>query len=108
MTDLVERLESMLAAGRDNPLLRFGLGQALLKSGRAHDAAGHLAAAVKQDAGYSAAWKLLGKALAECGRAEQAAAAYRDGIAAATTQGDRQAVREMELFLKRLEKDKGG
>lgn len=107
MNDLVERLQGLLAAGQDNALLRFGLGQALLKDGRAGDAARHLRAAVEHDAGYSAAWKLLGKALADSGSRADAAAAYRDGIAAATIRGDRQATREMEVFLRRLEKTKG-
>jgi len=107
MSDLVERLEGLLAAGQDNALLRFGLGQALLKDGRAGDAARHLAAAVEHDAGYSAAWKLLGKALVDSGRPADAAGAYGKGIAAATARGDRQAVREMEVFLKRLETTKG-
>ena len=107
MSNLVERLEGLLAAGQDNALLRFGLGQALLKDGRADDAARHLAAALEQDAGYSAAWKLLGKALADSGRPGDAAAAYREGIAAATTRGDRQAAREMEVFLNRLATVKG-
>ena len=104
MSDLVRRLESMLAAGHDNALLRFGLGQALLKEGRATDAARHLAAAVHHDAGYSAAWKLLGKARLESGDAPGALAAYRDGVDAARAQGDMQAAREMAVFLRRLEK----
>jgi predicted Zn-dependent protease len=106
MNDLIERLEAMLASGQDNALLRFGLGQALLKEGRATDAAPHLVAAVEHDRAYSAAWKLLGKAYLASGDAEAAAAAYRNGIAAATGGGDKQAVKEMEVFLRRIERDR--
>ena len=106
--DAVERFEAMLAAGKDNALLRFGLGNEYLKAGDAARAAEHFARAVAHDPAYSAAWKLLGKALAQCGRSEEAAAAYRSGIAAAERRGDKQAAREMAVFLKRIEKAAGG
>ena len=98
----------MLAQGRDNALLRFSLGSHYLKEGDAARAAGHLRAAVAHDAQYSAAWKLLGKALAEQGAREDAIAAYRSGIAAAEKRGDKQAAKEMAVFLRRLEKAAGG
>ena len=60
----------MLAAGKDGALLRFSLGNEYLKAGAAARAAEHLQRAVALDAGYTAAWKLLGKALAAAGRAD--------------------------------------
>lgn len=101
---MIERFEGLLAAGKDGALLRFGLGGEYLKAGRAAEAAAHLQAAVAQDPGYSAAWKLLGKALAEAGDAPAAMQAYRTGIAAAEAKGDKQAAKEMVVFLRRLEK----
>ena len=95
----------MLAEGKDAPLLRFSLGSHYLKAGDAARAAGHLRAAVAQDKDYSAAWKLLGRALAESGSPGEAVAAYRDGIAAAERRGDKQAAKEMGVFLRRLEKE---
>ena len=105
--DAVERFEAMLASGKDNALLRFGLGNEYLKAGDAGRAAEHLARAVAHDPGYSAAWKLLGKALVQSGRDAEAAQAYRSGIEAAERRGDKQAAREMAVFLKRLEKAAG-
>ena len=102
--DSAERFEQMLADGKDSALLRFGLGSHYLKAGEAARAAEHLRAAVAQDPGYSAAWKLLGKALAQAGERDAAIAAYRDGIAAAARKGDKQAAKEMEVFLRRLER----
>lgn len=99
-----ERFEALLASGKDSPLLRFSLGLQYLKSGEASRAVEHLRAAVAQDAGYSAAWKLLGKALAETHRPQEAMEAYREGIAAAERKGDKQAAKEMTVFLRRLEK----
>ena len=94
--------ERMLAAGRDGALLRFSLGNDYLKAGDAARAAGHLERAVALDPDYTAAWKLLGKALAEAGRPADALAAYRSGIAVAQRKGDKQAGREMEVFARRI------
>jgi predicted Zn-dependent protease len=94
----------MLAAGKDGALLRFSLGNEYLKAGDAATAAEHLQRAVEHDAGYTAAWKLLGKALAAAGRPDAAAAAYRAGIEVAQRKGDKQAEKEMTVFLRRLEK----
>jgi len=101
---LVERFEAILAAGRDDALLRFSLGMQYLQGGEAARAVEHLRRAVAHDADYSAAWKLLGKALVQAGDATAAAAAYREGIAAAGRRGDKQAAKEMTVFLRRLEK----
>lgn len=102
--DPVERFEALLAAGKDSALLRFSLGMAHLKAGDAVRAVEHLRAAVAHDPGYSAAWKLLGKSLADTGDAPGAIAAYESGIAAAEKHGDKQAAKEMGVFLKRLRK----
>ena len=99
---MIESFEKMLAQGKDNPLLRFSLGSEYLKTGNVDLAAMHLRAAVAQDSEYSAAWKLLGKALAQSHDEVGAKQAYRNGIAAANAKGDKQAAKEMGVFLKRL------
>lgn len=101
-------LEKMLAGGRDDALLRFSLGTACLKEGDAGAAAAHLRRAVEHDPAYSAAWKLLGRALADQGDRGGAAAAWQSGIDAAEARGDVQAAREMQVFLKRLRKQEAG
>jgi Tfp pilus assembly protein PilF len=98
---------AMLASGRDNALLRFSLGNAYLKQGDAVSAAEHLRRAVEHDPNYSAAWKLLGKALTDAEAWSEALAAYRQGIAVAEARGDKQAAREMSVFAKRIEKQLG-
>ena len=100
--DIIERFESMLAAGRDNPLLRFSLGNEYLKLHDVQRATQHLRAAVAQDAEYSAAWKLLGKALQQVEDRDGAIDAFRKGIVAAEHKGDKQAAKEMTVFLRRL------
>jgi Tfp pilus assembly protein PilF len=98
---------AMLASGRDNALLRFSLGNAYLKQGDAVSAAEHLRRAVEHDPNYSAAWKLLGKALTDAEAWSEALAAYRQGIAVAEARGDKQAAKEMSVFAKRIEKQLG-
>jgi len=100
-----ENLEAMLAAGQDNPLLRFTLGNVLLKQGKANAAVEHLREAVRQDPGYSAAWKVYGRALQSLGDVDGAIQAFETGIAAARQKGDVQAAKEMQVFLKRLRKN---
>ena len=104
MSNMIERLEQMLATGKDNALLRFSLGSEYLKLGQTETAAAHLQQAVSHDPAYSAAWKLLGKAFNEAGRLPEALAAYRSGIAVAESKGDKQAAKEMVVFAKRIEK----
>lgn len=97
----------MLASGRDNALLRFSLGNEYLKQGDAPSAAEHLRRAVEFDPKYSAAWKLLGKALTEAEAWNDALAAYRQGMTVAEARGDKQAAKEMSVFAKRIEKQLG-
>lgn len=104
----VAALERLLAAGHDNALLRFGLGNAHLDAGDAAQAAEHLARCVEFDPGYSAAWKLLGKAHAAQGDPEAARAAWQQGLEAARARGDKQAEKEMTVFLKKLDRPRAG
>ncbi len=104
---IIDNLEALLAKGQDTALLRFSLGREYSKVGQHEQAIAHLSAAVKHDPTYSAAWKALGKALAECGASREALDAYADGIAAAEKKGDKQAAKEMQVFKRRLEKSVG-
>jgi len=107
MNAVIQNLEKMLAAGRDNALLRFSLGNEFSKLSQFEQAAVHLQQAVTFDPNYSAAWKLLGKALNETGQLNAALAAYQSGIAVAEKRGDKQAAKEMAVFAKRIEKQLG-
>lgn len=102
---MLDNLEKMLASGKDSPMLRLSLGQAYLKQGEPAVAADHLRAAVEQDPDYSAAWKLLGRALVDAERPDEAAEAFDRGIAVAEQRGDLQAAKEMRVFRKRLRRD---
>ncbi len=101
---MLESLEKMLAKGVDNSLLRFGLGKGYLDLKENTKAVEHLRKCVEFDPKYSAAWKLLGKAHQGLGDAAAARLAWEKGIEAALAHGDKQAEKEMNIFLKKLEK----
>jgi len=100
----IERLEKLLGSPRDGSLLRYSIGLEYLKIENAEKAIPYLRDAVVRDAGYSAAWRALGKALEAAGRAAEALDAYREGIAASQKKGDKQAQKEMTVFARRIEK----
>jgi tetratricopeptide (TPR) repeat protein len=102
--DIIANLEKLVGGPRDNALLRYSLGNEYMKRGDAARAADCFSAALAKDPHYSAAWKLLGKALADDGRPAQAVEAYRRGIEVAEAKGDKQAAREMAVFSRRIEK----
>ncbi len=104
MAARIESLLAMLERGPDSALLRFSLGNEYLREEEDLLAAEQLKHAVELDPNYSAAWKLLGKALANQKCTAQAIDAYRQGIEIAKANGDRQAAKEMSVFLRRLEK----
>jgi len=102
--DLIARLRAQLGGPRDGALLRFSLGTALLQNGDPAGAASAFREAVGFDAKYSAAWKMLGKSLAEAGDAREAGEAYLRGLEVARTRGDKQVEKEIAVFLRRLQK----
>ena len=72
MTTLIANLEKMLGGPRDGALLRYSLGNEWMKAGNPAVAASCFRQAVERDAQYSAAWKMLGKALADSGEMQAA------------------------------------
>ena len=108
MNTRITALEKLLDGPRDGALLRFSLGNEYLNADQPKEAAVHFREALRRDPRYSAAWKALGKALVAQGELGEAATTYREGIAVAESHGDLQAVKEMQVFLRRLEKQSPG
>lgn len=100
---LIAGLRAQCGGPRDGALLRFSLGNALLGEGHAAEAAVELRRALDFDPTYSAAWKLLGKACLALDDRTGAAEAWQQGVAVAERRGDKQAAKEMAVFLRRLE-----
>ena len=96
--------EAMLAKGQDNTLLRYSLANAYVSESEHAQAIEHLQKAIEFDGQYSAAYKLLGACYVEIGDAVNAIATYERGIEIANNNGDKQAAKEMGVFLKRANK----
>ena len=100
---IVENLEKMLKSGQDNAMLRFGLGSAYFNEKRFAEAAPHLRACLAQDSGYTAAYKLLGKALFKLDELDEARDVFARGLPVSIEKGDKQTQREIEAFQKKLD-----
>lgn len=101
MSDFLERLLKQLEAGRDSALLRLSLAQTLLTSDP-EQALDHAERALAFDPAYTAALKARARALDLLGQSDAAISAYEQAIAVAAERGDKQAEREMQVWLKRL------
>lgn len=103
MSAPLQAMEKMLEQGKDNAMLRCSLGMGYLKEKNIGKALEHFAFALLYDQNYSAAWKGYAKALTENNQLEMAIDTYQKGILIAQNNGDLQAVKEMQVFLKRLQ-----
>jgi predicted Zn-dependent protease len=103
-TSIIERFEAMLGSGRDDKLLRYTLGKAYAEAGDFDKACEHLEASVAYDPEYSVAWKWLGKARLGQGDKEGARDAWQRASAVASAHGDAQVVKEVAVFLRRLDR----
>lgn len=105
-TPQIANLRRQCDGPRDGALLRFALANALRDAGDLPAAIDQFQRAVSFDPLYSAAWKLLGASCLAAGQPAAAASAWRSGVAAASQRGDKQAEKEMHVFLRRLENPK--
>ncbi len=98
---------AMLDKGMDNAMLRYSLGNAYFTEKNYEQSIVHFKAALEHDPKYSAAWKLLGRCYFESGLYSEAIETLRQGITVAAEKGDKQAEKEMSVFLRRAEKKSG-
>lgn len=100
----VEALKKLIGTGRDSALLRMTIATALLGQDNPQEAEKHLGDAAKMDPAYTAAWKQLGKVRLSLNDPDSARQAWQSGIEAARGNGDKQAEKEMTVFIRRLDK----
>jgi Flp pilus assembly protein TadD len=102
--DRIEEFKEVVEIMPDDPVVRFGLAGAYLDAGQADAAVVQYGEAIRLKPDYSAAHRGLGRALERAGRIVEAKAAYAKGLEVARTTGDLQTGKEIEVFLRRLEK----
>ncbi len=100
----IETFEAMLARGQDSEMLRLTLGNAYWKEKNFGKAIEHLQFALEKNPQYSAAWKVLGRVFADADQPEKAREAFESGLEVANNNGDKQTVKEMTVFLRRVNK----
>ena len=102
MATLLERFEAQLAEGNDSAILRLSIAQQLSTAARFDEAIAHLQRALLLNPLYTAVWLALGQAFEKTGEATRAIGTYRSGIETAKKNGDKQAERQMGVYLSRL------
>lgn len=104
---MIDNLEKMLESGRDDAMLRFGLGSAYFNDDQFKAAIPHLEACLNHDGNYTAAHKLLGKAWFQLGELRRAIEVFEAGLPVAIGKGDKQSQKEMEVFLRKARQQSG-
>lgn len=92
-------LEQFLADDPGDAFTRFALAQEHAKAGDFDAALAHYETLRREQPGYVGTYYHLGALLRELDRTDDALAAYRDGIAAATAAGDLHARSELQTAL---------
>ena len=100
----LEAFEEMAAKVPDNVMVRYSLGREYLKVKRYDEAERELREALRLKPDYSAAYRELGKSLVGMDRLDEAREIYTQGAQVASEKGDLQTQREIEVFLRRLQK----
>jgi tetratricopeptide (TPR) repeat protein len=100
----LETFEDLAAKAPENVVVRYSLGREYLKACRYAEAERELREALRLKPDYSAAYRELGKSLVGLERPDEAQEIFKRGIDIACEKGDLQTRREIEVFLRRLEK----
>ena len=103
-----EMFRKLLEKSPDNPMILCSLGIELFKEGRYPEAREHLARAVENKPDYSVAYRMLGRTHFELRENAEAHRVFARGREVAQENGDLQTVREIDVFLRRLEKREAG
>ncbi len=101
--DKIEMLKQLVAQQQENALFHYTLGNEYLKQQDYEAAIVPLRRSIELNPHYTAAYRELGKALTATGKPEEAMAVYQRGIAIGEETGDLQTVKEIQVFLKRLQ-----
>lgn len=103
-TSRADMFRKLLQRDPDNPMVLYSLGTELFKQGEFPEARDHLQRAVRNKPDYSVAYRMLGRAHYELNEDEEARRVFTQGREVAERNGDLQTVKEIDVFLRRLEK----
>lgn len=103
-----DTFRKLLEKDPENPMILCSLGIELFKEGRHPEAREHLSRAVERKPDYSVAHKMLGRTHYELYENREARKVFERGREVAQENGDLQTVREIDVFLRRLDKREAG
>ena len=98
----------LLERDPDNPMVLYSLGNELFKEEKYSEAREHLSRAVQNKPDYSVAHRTLGRTLYELGEDAEARRVFAEGREVAQKNGDLQTMKEIDVFVRRLEKRERG
>jgi uncharacterized protein HemY len=91
-----------------NPMILYSLGNELFKEEHYAEARDLLQRAIENKPDYSVAYRMLGRAHFELHENSEARSVFLKGKAVAQENGDLQTVKEIDVFMRRLEKREVG
>src|SRR5688500_4259903 len=103
-----DMFRKLLQRDPTNPMVLYSLGNELFKEGRYGEARDHLQGAVANKPDYSVAYRMLGRALYELHEDTEATNIFLKGREVAQNNGDLQTVKEIDVFLRRLQRREVG
>jgi uncharacterized protein HemY len=107
-TPRAQMFSKLLQKDPDNPMILCSLGIELFKEGRYSEAREHLRRAIQNKPDYSVAYRMLGRTHYELHENSEARRVFAKGREVARENGDLQTVREIDVFLRRLDKREAG
>lgn len=107
-TSRADMFRRLLDRDPDNPMVLYSLGSELFKEKKYPEAREHLKRAVENKPDYSVAYRMLGRTLYELREDKAARRTFEKGREVARGNGDLQTVKEIDVFMRRLEKRRAG
>jgi uncharacterized protein HemY len=107
-TSRTDMFRKLLERDPENPMVLYSLGNELFKEQRYSEAKKYLSRAVRNKPDYSVAYRTLGRVLYELHEDDAARRVFTQGREVADANGDLQTVKEIDVFVRRLERRQAG
>jgi predicted Zn-dependent protease len=107
-TTRADMFRKLLERDPENPMVLYSLGNELFKERKYTEAKEYLNRAVQNKPDYSVAYRVLGRTLYELHEDAEARRVFAEGREVAQENGDLQTVKEIDVFVRRLEKRERG
>ena len=103
-----DMFRKLLERDPENPMILYSSGNELFKEGRYEEARDLLQRTIENKPDYSVAYRMLGRAHYELHENTEARNVFLKGKVVAHENGDLQTIKEIDVFLRRLEKREVG